>query len=414
MKIKTTISIFAFLLLIPFSACGGSDNTTDSTAPNIENTDTAVKDQPETTIEDEPETTIEDEPETTIEESSLLSPADIGEKFGDAVWSVSVEACGGSGGGSAFAIAPDIFITNQHVIGPDMTPTLISRSNEFLEGVVIGWHYYLDVAIVKTSEPIDTWLEWANPDDLREGDPVVSLGYPAPYYSFSVSPGTIVSFIQEGSSRIGVVSDEASDYGSSGGPLISDSGKVVGVVTNFIDDSGAQLNGESFSYSYLGWFIEGSIRDGTAIAESCDGYVYGTYAFADVLASSCLAGRYWACDSLFEVDLPIGGEYTELSSTCGYRVDTDLYCVDYFESPVPLNYGDDPEYLDGLFDNCANGDMNFCDALFLATDPYVHFEAGYEESEYYQFGVTCGYTQSSDSWCGSWAPTRISTGFVSN
>ena len=38
-----------------------------------------------------------------------------------------VDACGIESGGSSFAVTPNIFITNEHVIGPDMTPTLISE-----------------------------------------------------------------------------------------------------------------------------------------------------------------------------------------------------------------------------------------------------------------------------------------------
>ena len=141
-----------------------------------------------------------------------------------------------------------------------MTPTLISRNGDILEGVVIGKDKDLDIAVINVPEPVDLWLEWADPDELREGEPVVSLGYPAPYYQFSVSPGTIISFLREGSNRIGVISDEASDYGSSGGPLISETGLVVGVVTQYVEEGGAQLNGESFTYSHLGSFIERSIE----------------------------------------------------------------------------------------------------------------------------------------------------------
>ncbi|MBT94726.1 MAG: hypothetical protein CL431_01995 [Acidimicrobiaceae bacterium] len=349
------------------------------TPSNIEDVGTAVE---------EPDTTVEEEP-------VLLSPADIGEQLGDAVWEVVTDACGIESGGSSFAVARDIFITNEHVIGPDMTPTLISRNGDTLEGIVIGKDKELDVAVVRVSTPVDLWLEWADPNALREGEPVVSLGYPAPYYSFSVSPGTIISFLREGSSRIGVISDEASDYGSSGGPLISATGQVVGVVTQYVKEGGAQLNGESFTYSHLGSFIERSIQDGTATTENCDGYAYGTNIIGDYLWDLCSDGTYWACDNLFNLDLyvPVGGEYTEFGATCGDRVEIDIYCIEYFKTSFPTSYGEDPN-LDILYDECSQDNGNSCDLLYFAS-------SGFEDDDYFQFAATCGNTEEFDTvWCG--------------
>ena len=372
MKTRTTLSIFSLLLLIPLIGCSSSSETIDASSSNVEQSDTAVEQEPVS-----------------------LSPADIGEQLGDAVWEVATDACGTETGGSSFAIAPNIFITNEHVIEADMTPTLISRNGETLEGVVIGKNWGLDVAVVQVSQPVDLWLEWADPDELREGEQVVSLGYPAPYYQFSVNAGWINSFLQDGSSRIGVVSDEASDYGSSGGPLISESGLVVGVVTQQTEPGGAQLLGESFTYSYLGSFIEQAISDGTAETENCDGYAYGTNIVGDYLWDLCSDGILWACDSLFDLELylPVGGEYTNFGATCGDEVEIDVYCVEYFETSIPISYGEDPN-LDALYDECSQGNGDACDLLYLAS-------WGSEDDEYFQFAATCANTEEFDSvWCG--------------
>ena len=375
MKTKTTFSVLAFfLLLVSFNACGGSSDTTDTVSPDVKKADTAIEEEP-----------------------TLLSPADIGEQLGDAVWEVVTDACAIESGGSSFAVAPNIFITNEHVIGPDMTPTLISRNGDTLEGVVIGKDKDLDVAVVKVPEPVDLWLEWADPNALREGEQVVSLGYPAPYYQFSVSAGSIISFLREGSSRIGIVSDEASDYGSSGGPLISLTGQVVGVVTQETQAGGAQLLGESFTYSHLGLFIERSIEEGSAITENCDGYVYGTNIIGDYLWDLCSDGVFWACDSLYDLDsfLPIGGEYTDFGATCGDQVEfIDEWCVAYFDALIPVSYGDDPT-LDALYNECSQGNWYSCDLLYFSS-------WGAEDDEYYQFAATCGNTEEFESvWCSS-------------
>jgi len=381
-KTRTTLSIFSlFLLLIPLIGCSSSE-TMDTSSSNAEQSDTAVEEESDTAVEQEPVS---------------LSPADIGEQLGDAVWEVVTDACGTESGGSSFAIAPDIFITNEHVIEADMTPTLISRNGDTLEGVVIGKDRQLDVAVLQVSEPVDLWLEWADPDELREGEPVVSLGYPAPYYQFSVSAGTIISFLREGSTRIGVVSDEASDYGSSGGPLISETGQVVGVVTKYVEEGGAQLNGESFTYSHLGLFIERSIKEGIAVTENCDGYAYGTNIIGDYLWDLCSDGNYWACDGLFELDyyLPIiGGQYTDFGATCGDKVGViEDWCAVYFDTQIPISYGDDPN-LDALYDECSQGNGDSCDLLYFASWKS-------DDDEYFQFAATCGNTEEFDSvWCG--------------
>ena len=388
-KTRITVSIFAFLLLLtPVTGCGSSSNTTDTASPDVKEADMRIEEEAEELVREEP---------------TLLSPADIGEQLGDAVWEVTTDACGTDSGGSSFAVDSDIFITNEHVIGPDMTPTLTSRNGDTLEGVVIGKDRVLDVAVIRISEPVDLWLEWADPDELREGEPVVSLGYPAPYYQFSVSSGSIISFLREGSSRIGIVSDEASDFGSSGGPLISETGKVVGVVTQYVEEGGAQLNGESFTYSHLGFFIERSIEEGTALKENCDGYAYGTNIIGDYLWDLCSDEIFWACDSLFDLDLylPVGGEYTSFGATCGDQVEIDIYCVEYFETSFPINYGEDPN-LDALYDECSRGNGDSCDVLYFSS------QGASEKDEYFQFAATCGNTEEFDSvWCGLYVPELL-------
>ena len=105
MKTRTTLSIFSLLLLlIPLIGCSSSSETIDASSSNVEQSDTAVEQEPVS-----------------------LSPADIGEQLGDAVWEVATDACGTETGGSSFAIAPNIFITNEHVIEADMTPTLFQE-----------------------------------------------------------------------------------------------------------------------------------------------------------------------------------------------------------------------------------------------------------------------------------------------
>ena len=226
-----------------------------------------------------------------------------------------------------------------------MAPFLARRDGRRVAARVLDSDVELDVAVLSVEEPLDAHLEWVDLDTLREGDPVISLGYPAPFNEYAVSPGTLLSFIVEDGRRIGVVSDESSDYGSSGGPLLTADGHIIGVVTEFVDaELSGQTNGQSYTYDRLGDFIEQAKQAEPKAELTCDGFEYGTNEIADSLWDLCADERYWACDSLYDLDqyLPVGGEYSDFGATCGDRVETDRYCVEEFGTMNPLQYGDDP------------------------------------------------------------------------
>ena len=228
-----------------------------------------------------------------------LTPAAVGAQFSDAVWMVETGACANYATGSGFAVSETIVVTNQHVVQDDMAPFLARRDGRRVAARVLDSSVELDVAVLSVEEPLDAHLEWVDLDTLREGDPVISLGYPAPFNEYAVSPGTLLSFIVEDGRRIGVVSDESSDYGSSGGPLLTADGHIIGVVTEFVDaELSGQTNGQSYTYDRLGDFIEQAKQAEPKAALTCDGFEYGTNEIADSLWDLCADERYWACDSL--------------------------------------------------------------------------------------------------------------------
>ncbi|HAI63711.1 MAG TPA: hypothetical protein DDY35_02505 [Acidimicrobiaceae bacterium] len=329
-----------------------------------------------------------------------LTPAAVGAQFSDAVWMVETGACANYATGSGFAVSETIVVTNQHVVQDDMAPFLARRDGRRVAARVLDSSVELDVAVLSVEEPLDAHLEWVDLDTLREGDPVISLGYPAPFNEYAVSPGTLLSFIVEDGRRIGVVSDESSDYGSSGGPLLTADGHIIGVVTEFVDaELSGQTNGQSYTYDRLGDFIEQAKQAEPKAALTCDGFEYGTNEIADSLWDLCADERYWACDSLYDLDqyLPVGGEYSDFGATCGDRVETDRYCVEEFGTMNPLQYGDDP-FLDDLHDACLGADGDACDTLWMAT-------VGFEDAAYFDVAATCGGTEEFDVvWCGDIVP----------
>lgn len=311
----------------------------------------------------------------------LMSAADLADAVGGAVWRVDVDDCDLPSGGSAFAISQTILLTNWHVVEFDLRPTVISRDGEALEGRVIGYRVDPDIAVIEVVKgELAHWVEFVAPNELREGDPIVSIGYPVPYTTFTVSPGWVMSFVEEDGKRIGIVSDESSDYGSSGGPLFDLRGRVVGVVTEFTPSDGLQPNGVSYTTAALGDAIDEILNDPQDLDTDCSGSTYGTDADLDALWDTCAEGRYWACDVLYQLS-SAGTDYESFGARCGEAdVDTQEYCVDLFGTAVPNDFGDD-NLLDEAWVACEKGDAEGCDRLYFLAP----LDTRYEE-----FGATCG------------------------
>lgn len=223
----------------------GSDDSSETTEP-------AVAQATSTSFDRTTATSIVATTTSTAVTTSLdvveLSAAEIGARFGDAVWRVDVEGCGYAGSGSSFAISPSHLVTNHHVVEYDSNPVLVSRSGATLSGRVLGSSPVPDVAVIEVTGDLGTHLEWASSATVSLGDPIVTLGYPAPDGDFTVTPGSVLSFgIDDGYGRF-IRTDGQIDFGNSGGPALDAFGDVVGVVTSLeANPTGAQLVPQIFS-----------------------------------------------------------------------------------------------------------------------------------------------------------------------
>jgi S1-C subfamily serine protease len=278
-----------------------------------------------------------------------LSAQALGERFGDAVFRVEVDGCGVSGSGTAFAIDTDLLVTNAHVVAVDPTPQLVARDGRTLDGAVIGLRDWPDLAVIQVEEPLELWLDWAPTDELVEGQPVTALSYPAPLLSFSVAPGTLLSFQVDDGRRIALASDEITDHGSSGGPLLDDQGRVAGVVTEFASGEGRQLVGLSYTYAFLREHLDAIIAAPSVVTADCtdvgaptlpDGWSgdggwdpsvdgYGSDAGLDALWDACAAGDMAACDDLYRYS-PLGSAYEAFGDSCGERNEPAGWCEDIY------------------------------------------------------------------------------------
>ena len=109
-------------------------------------------------------------------------------------------------------------------------------------------------------------------------------------------------------------------------------------------------------------------------------YVYGDDAALDDLWDACNTGELSACDQLFAT-APYESEYSYFGETCGDRYDGGGECATRAEFATSFTYGDNAE-LDELWDACNGENFAACNALYDQS-PF--------DSEYEQFGGTCGY-----------------------
>lgn len=127
--------------------------------------------------------------------------------------------------GTGFYIAPNVIVTNQHVIRKAINSNVsITRNDGTRCTGTIGYREEkVDLAIITTDCKSDTYLTFAQSVDL--GQTVITTGNPAPY-DFVASKGIIGGIKYEW-----IQFDAKINLGSSGGVLANLRGEIVGVVT---------------------------------------------------------------------------------------------------------------------------------------------------------------------------------------
>jgi serine protease Do len=145
--------------------------------------------------------------------------------------------------GSGFIIDPSgIIVTNKHVIDGAIGITVIMANGDQAPAKLLAPAAMLDVALVKidVGHPLP-YLKWANSDDVKVGDPVLTIGNPLGI-GLSVSAGIVSALnrdIKDTPFDNYIQTDAAINHGNSGGPLIDQDGNVVAIDTALINpDSG--------------------------------------------------------------------------------------------------------------------------------------------------------------------------------
>ncbi len=132
--------------------------------------------------------------------------------------------------GTGFVISKEGYVvTNAHVLSGGIFANAITAQKESIPMKLIGYNQKLDIALLKIT-PQDSSLEFILSEDVEIGEKVIAIGNPLGL-SFSVSEGIVSAKDRPGINQMPgyIQTDAALNPGNSGGPLINDDGKVVGI-----------------------------------------------------------------------------------------------------------------------------------------------------------------------------------------
>ena len=143
---------------------------------------------------------------------------------------VSIETAEGKGSG--FFVAPQVVLTNGHVVSGNVSVTVRLPSGATLPGRVETTSTDFDLAVVRVdgapaSQPV---LPLGSAASVRAGQEVIAIGLALGVFQNTVTRG-IISAVRRAGSTVVLQTDAAINPGNSGGPLLNRSGQVVGITT---------------------------------------------------------------------------------------------------------------------------------------------------------------------------------------
>jgi serine protease Do len=156
--------------------------------------------------------------------------------------------------GSGIILTPDGYIlTNAHVVKNAHSVKVQlnvraeaeaeeqgDRMNRPLPGALVGIDRESDLAVVKIDKTNLPYLEFGNSDELKQGQIVLALGNPLGLDN-SVSMGVVSAVarqIKQDDPMVYVQTDAPINPGNSGGPLVDAEGRVMGINTFILTQSG--------------------------------------------------------------------------------------------------------------------------------------------------------------------------------
>lgn len=146
-------------------------------------------------------------------------------------------ACGQLLEGSGFVVAPDLVVTNAHVVAGVGQPYVDDQSGRHLATPVL-FDPSFDIAVLRTPRRLGEPVLGLSPDRVGRGTQGAVLGYPGGGPFEAVPAGVLQSFDALGrdiygqglTNRLVYEIEAVVRPGNSGGPLVEPNGTVIGVV----------------------------------------------------------------------------------------------------------------------------------------------------------------------------------------
>ncbi|MBI1628448.1 S1C family serine protease [Bacillus safensis] len=194
-------------------------------------------------------TNYQTQSQTTTDFSDMNTPFDESQQNQN---SSSQEQESGTGSGVIFKKSGSkaYVLTNNHVIEGASKLTVSLHNGKTVEGKVVGADPLTDLAVVEiSSSGVTKVAELGNSSSLRAGETVIAIGNPlGEDLSRTVTQGivsgvdrTVSMDTSAGESSINVIqTDAAINPGNSGGPLLTTDGKVVGITSMKISETGVE------------------------------------------------------------------------------------------------------------------------------------------------------------------------------
>ena len=153
------------------------------------------------------------------------------DRFKTAIQAV-VTITGSKGFGSGVVISPDGYIiTNYHVVQGEKNLSVKLNQNIKLNADVVKTNPDYDLALLKLTASELKTLTFANSDEAEIGDEVYAVGTPSDLELGQTITKGIISGKRTLENISYIQSDVSISPGNSGGPLLNDKGKIIGITT---------------------------------------------------------------------------------------------------------------------------------------------------------------------------------------
>jgi putative serine protease PepD len=187
--------------------------------------------------------------DTSRTTTSTLTIHQIYERTSPGVVQIRVQGTSGAVTGSGFVLdRKGHVLTNEHVVDSATTATVVFPNGKQEAANVVGSDASTDVAVLQLTSPSSTLtpLPLGTATSLEIGDPVVAIGSPFGLQG-TVTSGIVSALHRELQAPNGfaidgaIQTDAALNSGNSGGPLLDDHGRVVGINSQIQSENGGNV-----------------------------------------------------------------------------------------------------------------------------------------------------------------------------